>query len=169
MLLTVYIFVLIISITYVTFPNSYIINERNYSFSKIVNVDKNNLFVVIADIQNYPNIFPDNYISVIISNQTDNIVFSKDTIQESGIQTTLDIKRTIILNEQQEIEILNGDAEGTKILINFSEINSNTRIDVNIDMKFSGILTPFSYLPKHNLDSAMNTILITFIEKVNSQ
>jgi len=162
LLLPVYVIVLVILVTYVTFPDSLKIKENQHYFTKIVNVDKKQLFDVMADVKNYPNIFPENYVSVIIINQTDNVIFSQETVKEAGIQVTINAKHSIIPYEKHEIEILSGDAKGSKILAVFKEVDSNTKIDVKIEMKLSGLLTPFAYLPKQNIDHALNTIFTTF-------
>jgi len=147
---------------YTTLPNPLLTIENNYHFEKIVDVDRERIFNVMAQLENYPTIFPENYVSVIIINQTDNVIFSQETVKEAGIQVTINAKHSIIPYEKHEIEILSGDAKGSKILAVFKEVDSNTKIDVKIEMKLSGLLTPFAYLPKQNIDHALNTIFTTF-------
>ena len=52
---------------------------------------------------------------------------------------------------------------GTKITLIFHEEDSKTRISTNVNLRFKGILVPFGYIPDSNLESAMNTILDSFV------
>lgn len=61
------------------------------------------------------------------------------------------------------IEILDGDAKGSKIIISFTASGSETRITVNAEGHFRGILIPFAYLTRQNYESAMNTIINEFV------
>ena len=63
--------------------------EKKIGFTRIVNVDKLALFETMADIRNYPKILPNNVISVNIINQSENVIFAKETISERGITTDI--------------------------------------------------------------------------------
>lgn len=160
----VYIVVFVILVTYTTFPVGHDVVTTKTHFVKIVDVDKKKIFDLMADIKNYPNIFPDNYISVSIINQTGNAIFTRETVQEAGIRITFDVKHLIIPHEQHIIEILHGDANGTRITASFDNVDSKTRITTDVEMHLKGVLTPFGLLPQSNIQHAMNTIIDGFIK-----
>ena len=132
--------------------------------TKIVDVEKEKLFQTMADLENYPIIFPDNYVSVNILNRTGAITFTKETVKEAGIETTLTIKHIIEPNKKHMIEILDGDARGSVISVSFEGDKISTTITTDVEIHLNGILIPFYYLPKSNLESATNTIITTFVD-----
>ena len=62
------------------------------------------------------------------------------------------------------MEVMDGDAKETKVTQKFTDINSITSINTIIEFDLKGILSPFSFLPKGNLEHATNTILTNFID-----
>ena len=74
------------------------------------------------------------------------------------------------------VEVTNGDAEGTKLIQDFTVINTEieklpecnqsfgecTKIDSRVELNLKGLLSPFGYLPKGNLDHASNTVITSF-------
>lgn len=160
----VYAIVFVMLVTYTTSPYGHDMVITKTHFVKIVDVDKIKLFDLMADVKNYPTIFPNNYISVSIINQTGNMIFTKETVQEAGIKVTLDEKHTIIPYEQHMMEILGGDANGTRTTVSFDDVDSKTRVTVDSEMHLKGILTPFGLLPQSNVQHAINTILDAFVK-----
>jgi len=146
----------------VTIPNEFQRTERYINHSITVNADKDSLFQLMANVEKYPEIFPDNYIAVTILNKTNNVIISNEIVQERGISTEMNVKHTLIPNELHEIEILNGDAKDSKVTISFIGSENKTTLQINSYLNFKGILTPFLYLPESNLIHAINTIITTF-------
>lgn len=135
--------------------------------TKRVNLDKEIIFNAMADIENYPNVLSDNFISIKIINQTDNVIFAEEEIIERGIKTKLIVKHTIIPYELHTLEIMNGHAKGTLITVKFEENDPYTRIIVDAEMYFSGILIPFALLPSNNIHHAIDTVITSFVNYVN--
>ena len=155
-----------VSIGNLVFPEAI---EKEFSFIKLVNVEKDRIFQVITNVENHPKVLPDNIISVKIINQTENTTFVYEEVKEAGISSTLFAKHTIIPHESYTIEILDGDAYGTIINIKFEEKGSSTKLDMNLKMRLKGFLIPFGFLPDHNLQSAADTVITEFVNfaKIN--
>ena len=163
--------------------------------TKIVNVNQEKAFLIMTDVKNYPKILPRNIISVNIINQIDNSVLAEYEVIEHGIRTKLLANHTMYPYDKHIIEVMDGDAKGTKLIQDFTVINtpvgdiggiSNlflqglsqteiaklsecnspfdecTRIDSQVELNLEGLLSPFSYLPKRNLDHASNTVITSF-------
>ena len=146
--------------------------------TKIVDVNQEEAFLIMADIKNYPNILPRNIISVNIINQTDNNVLAEYEVVEHGIRTKLLVSHTIYPYDKHIVEVMDGDAKGTKLMQDFTTINTEieklpecdqsfdgcTKIDSRVELNLKGLLSPFSYLPKRNLEHASNTVIQTFTD-----
>ena len=144
--------------------------------TKIVDVNQEEAFLIMTDIKNYPKILPKNIISVNIINQIDNNVLAEYEVIEHGIRTKLLVNHTLYPYDRHIVEVTNGDAEGTKLIQDFTVINTEieklpecdqsfgecTKIDSRVELNLKGLLSPFGYLPKGNLDHASNTVITSF-------
>ena len=164
----IYVIAFILLVTYTTIPNEYRVVTKNADFVMIVDADKRELFDLMADVENYPNILPDNYVSVFIKNRNNNSILTSEVVTEQGIQSTLNVKHTILPYDNHIIEILDGDAKDTKITTIFEEYGSKTKLMINVEIHARGILIPFAYLPKNNLNHAVNSVINGFLEKLNT-
>jgi len=127
-------------------------------------ISKEKIFESITDISNYPYVLPRNVISVNILEQSENEIVAEETFTELGIKVNLKVKHTILPYEQHIIEIIEGDASGTKIIQTFEEENNLTIITTDVVLNLKGLLSPFGFLPRLNMDSAINTALSSFVE-----
>ena len=144
--------------------------------TKIVDVNQEEAFLIMTDIKNYPKILPRNIISVNIINQIDNDVLAEYEVVEHGIRTKLLVSHTMYPYDKHIVEVMDGDAKGTKLMQDFTTINTEieklpecdqsfdgcTKIDSRVELNLKGLLSPFSYLPKGNLDHASDTVISSF-------
>ena len=132
------------------------------SYSKIVDVDKEIIFNTFADFENYPHILPNNILSV--NNIPEKQSVYDISLVEKGIKTKLMIEHIIEPYHKQVIKVIDGDAQGTTINQTFESIGNSTKISIDIDLKTRGILVPFAFLPKQNVNHAIDTIVTTFVD-----
>jgi len=131
-------------------------------------VKKEKIFDVIADIEDYPKVLPENVISIKIINQTQpslsQIIFAEETLIEKGVVVTQIVKHDIFPYEQHIVSVMSGDAEGTKIVLKFKDEDDKTKITAEVKIRIKGILAPFGFLARSNIESAINTTIDNFIE-----
>lgn len=132
-------------------------------FEKVVHVDRELLFETMTSVENYPLVLPKNVISVKIINQTQNLIFAEEIISESVFTVKILAKHSIEPFQKHTIEIIEGDAKGTKIIQTFEEDGLTTKIRIELNIEVGGLLTPISYFPAGNLRSAMNTVIDSFV------
>jgi len=149
----------------ITFPTGeYVIG---FNIVKETEVNKERIFDVMADIENYPNVLPKNVISVNIINQTQGItkiIFAEETLIESGVVVTQIVKYEIFQFDQHTITVMAGDAEGTKIVLKFKDEDDKTEITAEVKIKIKGILAPLAQLTRGYLESQINITIDKFIE-----
>jgi len=163
--------VAVVTIIVIFFMNNYLGNLLipqeiviKTTTSKIVDLDKEKIFDVIADIEKYPTILPQNVISVEIINRTNNIIYANEQVSERGFQVNLLVKHVIEPYEKHTIEILNGDAKNSVITQTYETVESGTKIKTDLEIHLSGILIPFGFTAEHNIIHALNTIFDRFEE-----
>jgi|APSaa5957512535_1039671.scaffolds.fasta_scaffold12021_4 ribosome-associated toxin RatA of RatAB toxin-antitoxin module len=136
---------------------------------KIVDVELFVIYDLMTDIEKFPIILPKNIISVTIIEKIGNKIIGEIEVMEAGIKTKVKFEQITFPPEKQILEVTSGYAKGTKFTQTFSEYNSQTKIVTNVKLDFKGLLTPFSYLPKSNLNHAMNTIIMSFVDFSNRE
>ena len=134
------------------------------TFVNTFEISKEKIFESITDISNYPYVLPRNVLSVNILEQSENEIIAEEKFIELGVKVNLKVKHTILPYEQHIIEIMEGDASGTKIIQTFEEENNLTIITTDVDLNLNGLLYPFGFLPKGQMNSAINTVLSSFVE-----
>ena len=143
-----------------------------------IDVNQEEAFLIMTDIKNYPKVLPRNIISVNIINEIDNTVLAEYEVIEHGIRTKLLVEHTMYPYDKYIVEVVDGDAKGTKLMQDFTTFNTEieklpecdqsfdecTKIDSRVELDLKGLLSPFSYLPKRNLEHASNTVIQTFTD-----
>lgn len=136
----------------------------DFTTSQLIDVKKEIIFNEMANIENFPNVFPQNVLNVKILNKTDNTIIAEEELSEAGIKLTLLVKHTISPYNEHIIEIIDGDAKGTTIIQSFEEVNSQTNLTTTIHLNVKGVLSLIAYLPESNFIHAINTVNSQFID-----
>ena len=131
---------------------------------KEVDIEKEKIFLVMTDLENYPKILPRNIKSIDIIEQSDNVILAEYTVVEAGVYSKLLVQHKMYPYYEHVMEVMDGDAKETKVTQKFTDTNSITTINTIIEFDLKGILSPFSFLPKGNLEHAANTILTNFVD-----
>jgi len=135
-----------------------------FETSRLVDVPNNRIFDIMANVENFPNVLPENVISVNILNKTDNEIIAEEELQQAGIKVKLLVEHTIKPYSEHIIEIIDGDAEGTTITQYFESVDSQTKITTNVDLKVKGVTALIAFLPEANLVHAINTVTSHFVK-----
>lgn len=140
------------------------ITHKKISFVRVVDLGKKDIFNTMADLENYPQILPDNFVSIKILNKTGNVIYAESVVTERGITTKLLEKHTIIPYDKHVMEILSGDAKGTIITETYEETGLSTNLSTDIDMHLEGVLIIFKFLPSAEIEHAANTVITKFVD-----
>ena len=139
---------------------------KKISFQNILNsVSQKHMYDVLTSVDEYPKILPKNILDVKILNQTDNTILSKIILNENIIRMELTTLHTFEPMKTHTIEILDGDAKGTIITQTFEKTGFNDKefkITTSVDFNLKGVLSAIGFLPKSNLEHALNTVITEF-------
>lgn len=137
---------------------------------RIVDLNKKDIFETMTNIENYPNVLPNNILSVNIINRTENVIYAEETIQESGFKAKFLVRHQILPYDMHQLEIYGENAHGTSIITTYEDVDNGTRITLDINMQLSGPSAVFiSHLSENNLHSAMNSVLTSFVDYARTQ
>ena len=131
---------------------------------KETEIEKEQIFLIMTNLENYPNVLPQNIKSIQIVEDIDNEILVEYEVVEAGITSKLLVKHKMYPHYEHIMEVMDGDAKGTKITQKFTDTDSVTTIHTLVELDLKGILSPFGFLPKGNLEHASNTIVTSFID-----
>ena len=139
--------------------------------------EREKIFSIMTNPENYPKVLPQNIKSVKIIEDFDNKILAEYEVVEAGITSKLLVQHRMSPYYEHTIEVIDGDAQGTQIRQKFGESIVNlygspdypvwgplTTINTIVVFDLKGILSPFGFLPKGNLEHAANTIVASFID-----
>ena len=135
-----------------------------FETSRLVDISNTRIFDIMANVENFPNVLPENVVSVNILSKTDNEIIAEEELSEAGIKTKLLVKHTIKPYSEHIIEIIDGDAEGTKITQYFESVDSQTKLTTNVNLKVKGVTSIIAFVPETNLVHAINTVISHFVQ-----
>ena len=134
------------------------------SITKVVDIETEKFFTILADVENYPRVLPKNVLSVNKIEERNSSLVYEIIVVEKGIKTTLLIKQDFFPYEKQILTVIDGDAKNTVISQTFENQGNSTKLITDIEIELSGILTGFGFIPQSNFNHAMDTILSNFVE-----
>jgi|SaaInlStandDraft_7_1057024.scaffolds.fasta_scaffold130374_1 hypothetical protein len=133
-------------ITYIDFTIEYptsSLDKSNFlldtvTIEKFTETNFELLFDDMVNLKNYPLMIPDYIVSVDITKKIGNIEYA--TITTSIVETSFNVKHTIIPYQSHTIEVLDGDAKETIVEQIFEKQNNLIYIKTNADIRLEGFL-----------------------------
>lgn len=132
------------------------------NFTRTSEVSLEKIFDLMADIEMYPEIIPNNYISVRIINRTDSFVQAEEQIVERSIRTTLTVNHTIIPYKQHSIYIIDGLVKGSQLNLHYQRVENSTQITVIGEIHLSGILSAATFIAENTIENKIEQTLVQF-------
>ena len=147
-----------------TLPNILPKPVTELEINKQVDIEKEKIFLIMTDLENYTKILPRNIKSIEIIEEIDNVILAEYEVVEAGITSKLLVQHIMYPYHEHIMEVMDGDAKGTKITQTFTDADYITTIHTLVEFDLKGILSSFGFLPKQNLEHAANTIVTSFID-----
>ena len=135
---------------------------KEVDHDRILQIDREKIFLSFADVENYPSVLPENVVSVKIIDKTVDYILVEYVLKEGPFNATLSAKHIIDPYNSQIVEIIDGEAKGTKIIQTFSDDPSGVLINTKVTLELSGFLIPVSWIPEQSFIHAMDTIISAF-------
>ncbi len=133
-----------------------------FSFEKFVNVDIEKLFDIVTDFECLPKIIPKHFPSVRILSSRDNISVVEEHRVLADRELVMMTKHVVTRPYMHEFFVIGGDAKGSHIRERFSRVVGGTKIVVDADLKFRGMLQAMWYFHRRNIVVEYEDILDKF-------
>jgi hypothetical protein len=172
---TYFVSVVIITIFVITIMNFHLKTELvpsehivKINFTRNTEVNLEDIFDLMADIEKYPEVIPDNFTAVKIINRTENFVQAEEHVFEKGLSAVLIVNHIIIPYEQHSIYIEDGLAKKSQIVIDYRYIENKTRITVSGELYLRGILSVTSIIAQDHIQNKIEQTIVKFEKYLES-
>jgi hypothetical protein len=120
------------------------------TFKKIINSDRNKIFKIMADYENFQKKHSSYFPSVKIISVRGNVSVVEEHVRISSFELIMLVKHVIEEPILHEIFVLGGDAKGTHIICRFEIVPKGTLIIYEINLKLSLKLKLMFFLKRIN-------------------
>jgi len=109
-----------------------------FSFEKTSTANRNTVYKIFSDYENYQNISPEFFPSVRIRSIRDNVAVVEEHLNLGKDEFVIMAKHVTDEPVLHDVYIIGGDAKGSHIQEQFIETPQGTKILVNVDLKLKG-------------------------------
>ncbi|MDE1829847.1 MAG: SRPBCC family protein [Thaumarchaeota archaeon] len=148
-------------------PMSYA--DRVIDVQTVANVNENLLISAITDLQNYPQIFPDNVKYVKVLDNKTNLVDMNAGLNVMYFDTQAIYQQTP--DGRYLVQVVSGDLKGTTMTTELNKTwgfdgkpGMGTKVDISLDLKTSGFLSwMLNFVPDNSLSYALQNGFSQFV------
>ena len=133
-----------------------------FTLKKNSRMIRDKLYSISIDVENFPNLLPKYFKSIIIKKSTDNEIFVDEKIHFLGSFLVVKTKHVIVHPRTHEIHILSGLMRGSSFVESYDEISNGTNVTIDVSIKLNGVsklLLPFEFLIKRQMARVMDEFL----------
>ncbi len=151
-----------------SFPVSYA--DRVIDVHTVANVNEHTLIAAISDLQEYPQIFPDNIKYVKILDNKTKLVDMNAGINGLYFDTQATYHQT--RDGKYVVQVVSGDLKGTTMTTEMNKTwgfdgkpGMGTKVDIVLDLQTSGFLSwLINFVPNSSLDDALQSGFGKFVD-----
>ena len=135
-----------------------------FSLEKIVNSNRENVFDIFSNFENYQRITPQHYPSVRVRSMRGDVSVVEEHLILGNVELVIMVKHVSQKPILHEIIVIGGDAKGSKIKQEFIELENGTKVLVDVDLKFKGKMKISVMFGKNNFKQDYDDILDDFVK-----
>ena len=135
-----------------------------FSLEKIVQNNRNEVFEIFSNFENYQRIIPQHYPSVRIRSMRGDVSVVEEHLILGDLELLIMAKHVSQKPILHEVIVIGGDAKGSRIRQEFIELEKGTKILVDVDLKFKGKMKISTMFGKNNFKQDYDNILDDFVK-----
>ena len=135
-----------------------------FSFTKIVNIDRDKIFNVITDFENLAKIFPKYFKSLKIISKSGNITKLEEELEFLGKKLNVTVDHIVEEPDKHTVIMLDGPGKNTKFEEIFEKMPEGTKITVDVDLVLNGKFKVMGFFAKKQIKNKMSQALDEFAE-----
>jgi len=133
-----------------------------FTLKKNSRIIRDKLYSISIDVENFPNLLPKYFKSIVIKKSIGNEIFVDEKIHFLGGFLDIKIKHVIVHPKIHEVYILSGPMRGTSFVESYDETSDGTNVTIDIFIKLNGVsklFLPFGFLIKRQMSRVMDEFL----------
>jgi ribosome-associated toxin RatA of RatAB toxin-antitoxin module len=135
-----------------------------FSLEKIVQNNRNEVFKIFSNFENYQRIIPQHYPSVRIRSMRGDVSVVEEHLILGNLELLIMTKHVSQKPILHEVIVIGGDAKGSRIRQEFIELEKGTKILVDVDLKFKGKMKISTMFGKNNFKQDYDKVLDDFVK-----
>jgi ribosome-associated toxin RatA of RatAB toxin-antitoxin module len=135
-----------------------------FSLEKIVQNNRNEVFEIFSNFENYQRIIPQHYPSVRIRSMRGDVSVVEEHLILGDLELLIMAKHVSQKPILHEVIVIGGDAKGSRIRQEFIELEKGTKILVDVDLKFKGKMKISAMFGKNNFKQDYDNVLDDFVK-----
>ena len=135
-----------------------------FSLEKIANNNRNEVFEIFSNFENYQRIIPQHYPSVRIRSMRGDVSVVEEHLILGDLELLIMAKHVSQKPILHEVIVIGGDAKGSRIRQEFIELEKGTKILVDVDLKFKGKMKISTMFGKNNFKQDYDDVLDDFVK-----
>ena len=135
-----------------------------FSLEKIVNNNRNDVFEIFSNFENYQKLVPQHYPSIRVRSMRGDVSVVEEHLLLGDMELLIMAKHVSQKPILHEMIVIGGDAKGSKIKQEFIELENGTKILVDVDLKFKGKMKISVMFGKNNFKQDYDRILDDFVK-----
>lgn len=135
-----------------------------FSLEKIVNNNRNDVFEIFSNFENYQRIIPQHYPSVRIRSMRGDVSVVEEHLILGNMELLIMAKHVSQKPILHEMIVIGGDAKGSRIKQEFIELENGTKVLVDVDLKFKGKMMISVMFGKNNFKQDYDAVLDDFVK-----
>ena len=133
-----------------------------FTLKKNSKADRDKLYAISIDVENFPNIMPKYFKSITMKKTTGNEAFVDEKIHFLGSLVDVKTKHVIIHPRMHEVHILSGPLRGSSFVESYDKMQDGTNVVIDVSIKLNGIskfIFLFGFLIKRQMAKVMDEFL----------
>lgn len=139
-----------------------------FEFVKIVNVDRDLIFEISTNYENFTKILPNYFEKLEIVEKSEKNTKIYETINFLGRTATVLTEHIVIKPDRHIVTMLDGPAKGSSFDETYEKIGIKTKITIKVDFILHGSLKLLGIFAKGKIKTQMNNVMNEFVDYAKS-
>lgn len=134
-----------------------------FSLEKIVNANRDFVFGIFSNYENYQKLIPQYFPSIRVRSTRNNVSVVEEHFVLGGVELLIMAKHVSKEPLLHDVFVIGGDAKGSHIKQEFIKLENATKILVDVDLKFKGKMMISALFRRHDFKEEYSKILDEFV------
>ena len=133
-----------------------------FSFTKLVDIDRDVFFAISTDYEKFTKILPEYFLELKIIQKKGNTTTIFETLKFLGKTVNVTTEHVVEKPDRHIVKMLDGLAKGTIFDEKYEKVGEQTKVTIEVDFVLSGGFKILGMFAKKKIESSMKMVLDEF-------